>query len=94
MSNDFSRILKIINEVEKNHSYFDEEQLREFYEVFGDNINVVVKFGNGHRNVLTITEFYNLDVDYLKMNMNIREVFLCSEDYRNLLEMRKVMMEF
>lgn len=94
MKNDFERILKIINEVEKNYSYFDEEQLREFYEVFGDNIKVVAKFGNGHRNILTITEFYNLDVSYLNMNMDIREVFLCSKDYRNLLEMRKVMMDF
>lgn len=94
MDNSFGKILNAINEVESCHSYFDEQGLREFYEVFGDSIKIIVKYNNGERDKITISEFYNLKVDYTERNLGIREVFLWSEDYRNLLEMREIMTKF
>lgn len=94
MKNIFLKMVEQIEQIEKNHSYFDEEELREFYEVFGDSIKIIVKYNNGERDRITITEFYNLKVDYTERNFGIREVFLWSEDYQRLLEMKKTLMQF
>lgn len=85
-------IMRVLEMVEKTHGSFDEEDLREFYKVFGDTIKIIVKYTDGNREKMAISEFYNLSKDYYEYE--IKEVFLWSEDYQKLMEIKSLMKEF
>lgn len=94
MGNSFEEMLKIIKNVENSNSYFDEDLLREFYNCFGDSIKIIVKYNTGNRHRISISEFYNLKDAYIESQFGVREVFLWSEDYRNLMKIKNMMLEF